>query len=170
MAWPDAAKDMAGEVLALTHDVTSAEDWDRSSRPSGHLVGWTSLVNNAGIMLAALSNRRRSRTFGVQYRINVEGPFMGCRRYPFDEGERREHQARPSIINISSIYRSDRGRALCRLQRQQAVKREAHQGGGRRARDHRHPGEFDPPWPTATNLAPNTLPCATRREAMRRKR
>ncbi len=101
----DAAKDMAGEVLALTHDVTSAEDWDRVFETVRSLGRLDVLVNNAGIMLAGPFEQASIEDLRRQYRINVEGPFMGMQgAIPLMKASVADHQARPSIINVSSIY------------------------------------------------------------------
>jgi NAD(P)-dependent dehydrogenase (short-subunit alcohol dehydrogenase family) len=62
-------------------------------------------VNNAGIMLARGFAEAPVEDLRAQYRINVEGPFVGMQTFlPLLRETAAKHGAKPSIINVSSVY------------------------------------------------------------------
>lgn len=95
----------AGRVHALRHDVTQEGDWAEVVRLAEGLGGLDILVNNAGIMLDTPFMRAPVEDLRLQYRINVEGPFMGMQAaIPLMEKTAASKGSTASIINISSIY------------------------------------------------------------------
>ncbi len=98
---------LAGDGHApARHDVTSEADWrsvhDLVRSRFGRL---DVLVNNAGIMLARPFLEAPVEDLRAQYRINVEGPYVGMQAFiPLMKETAAQHAAKPSIINISSIY------------------------------------------------------------------
>lgn len=92
-------------VITLQHDVTSEDDWDRVFETVAEQGRLDVLVNNAGIMLAIGFRETSMADFRRQHAINVEGPFMGIQlAAPLMIRSIAEHGARPSIINVGSIY------------------------------------------------------------------
>ncbi|MGN7931839.1 SDR family NAD(P)-dependent oxidoreductase [Sphingopyxis sp. J-6] len=102
LEWCDGTKG----THACRHDVTSEADWKTAIGFAEKLGRLDILVNNAGIMLdtpfatAPLDDLRR------QYRINVEGPFMGMQMaLPLLSMRRQaDGTSTAAIVNISSIY------------------------------------------------------------------
>ena len=96
-----------GRIHTLTHDVTLQADWDRvygqlREISHGQLHG---LVNNAGIMLDGAFDQTPLADLQRQYRINVEGPFMGMQgALPLMRAAIRAQGGTASIVNVSSIY------------------------------------------------------------------
>lgn len=91
--------------IRLRHDVTSAEDWDRVFDRVKRYDRLDILVNNAGIMLVGEFEKATLDDLQLQYRIHVEGPFFGMQRaIPLMRHSVATHGARPSIVNVSSIY------------------------------------------------------------------
>ncbi|CAB3773365.1 hypothetical protein GQ57_36515 [Burkholderia sp. MSh2] len=92
-------------LSTLTHDVTSEEDWGNALSAvaeNGRLDG---LVNNAGIMLDGKFDSSAVDDLRLQYRINVEGPFLGMQStLPLMRKTIQDHNAHPSIVNVSSIF------------------------------------------------------------------
>jgi len=105
------AQDTAGRLegaghFALRHDVTSAEDWraahDELRTRCGRL---DVLVNNAGIMLARGFLEASVEDLRAQYRVNVEGPWLGMHTLvPLLKETALAKAVKPSIINVSSVY------------------------------------------------------------------
>ena len=99
--------DQAGAFHTLTHDVTAQADWDRvfaqvAQQANGQLHG---LVNNAGIMLAGPFDQASVADLQRQYRINVEGPFMGMQgALPLMRAAVQAQGGTASIVNVSSIF------------------------------------------------------------------
>lgn len=94
-----------GEIIGLRHDVTSADDWTAVFAAAERLGRLDVLVNNAGIMLDSRFETAPIDELRLQYRINVEGPFLGMQgAIPLMRKAVAEHGAAPAIINVSSIY------------------------------------------------------------------
>jgi NAD(P)-dependent dehydrogenase (short-subunit alcohol dehydrogenase family) len=111
----DLDADQAGvTVAALTghghvsarHDVTSEADWQAAHALVRERFGRLDvLVNNAGIMLARGFMEAPVEDLRLQYRVNVEGPYVGMRTFvPLLLETAAKHGAKPSIVNISSVY------------------------------------------------------------------
>jgi NAD(P)-dependent dehydrogenase (short-subunit alcohol dehydrogenase family) len=103
----DTAAKLAGDAhFALRHDVTSADDWRAAEGAVRARYGRLDvLVNNAGIMLARRFEDASVEDLRAQYRINVEGPWVGMSTFvPLMKETAAAHGARPSIVNISSVY------------------------------------------------------------------
>ena len=101
----DTVAGLAGAV-ALEHDVTSEADW---ASVFVHVIGAGGrldiLVNNAGVMLHAPFEATPIDYLRRQYAINVESAFIGMQgALPLMKASQVAHGARPSIINVSSIY------------------------------------------------------------------
>ena len=97
----------SGPIQTLTHDVTEQADWNRVfAHVSGHTGGQLhGLVNNAGIMLAGPFDEASVDDLRRQYRINVEGPFMGMQgALPLMRAAVRKQGGTASIVNVSSIF------------------------------------------------------------------
>lgn len=92
-------------AAALRHDVTSEEDWAtvfRHVEAGGRL---DILVNNAGVMMAGKFEGAPIEHLRRQQRINVESVFMGMQgAIPLMKASMAKHGAKPSIVNVSSIY------------------------------------------------------------------
>jgi NAD(P)-dependent dehydrogenase (short-subunit alcohol dehydrogenase family) len=91
---------------SMRHDVSDASDWraaaERVRAECGRL---DVLVNNAGIMLARSFLDSPVEDLRAQYRINVEGPYLGMQTLvPLMKETAERHGAKPSIVNISSVY------------------------------------------------------------------
>ena len=94
-----------GQVHALRHDVTAEGDWATVIARAESLGGLDILVNNAGIMLDTPFERAPLDDLRLQYRINVEGPFIGMQAaLPLMEQTVAGTDRSAAIINISSIY------------------------------------------------------------------
>jgi len=101
------AKALAGSGhLAARLDVTSETDWQAAEQLVRERCGRLDvLVNNAGIMLARPFLEAPVEDLRLQYRVNVEGPYLGMRTFiPLLQDTAAKHGAKPSIINISSVY------------------------------------------------------------------
>jgi NAD(P)-dependent dehydrogenase (short-subunit alcohol dehydrogenase family) len=103
----ETAAKLSGEGhFAARHDVTDADAWravcgELRARHDRLDV----LVNNAGIMLARRFEEAPVEDLRQQYRINVEGPFLGMQAcLPLLKQTAARHGAKPSIINVSSVY------------------------------------------------------------------
>lgn len=91
---------------ALAHDVTSEADWERVF---AHLAAQGGrldiLVNNAGIMLSQPFDGAPLEHLRRQQAINVESVFIGMQgAIPLMKASIAAHGAKPSIINVSSVY------------------------------------------------------------------
>jgi NAD(P)-dependent dehydrogenase (short-subunit alcohol dehydrogenase family) len=103
----DTAAKLAGEGhFAARLDVTSAEDWRAVETELRARFGRLDvLVNNAGIMLARGFLEAPVEDLRAQYRINVEGPFVGMQTCaPLLKETAARFGAKPSIVNVSSVY------------------------------------------------------------------
>ena len=92
--------------LCVRHDVTSQADWlaVRESVLERH-ARLDVLVNNAGIMLANNFIEAPLEDLRLQYKINVEGPYIGMQTFiPLMKETAQQHRVKPSIVNISSVY------------------------------------------------------------------
>lgn len=93
------------QVTTLRHDVTSESDWQQVFALAKSCGRLDVLVNNAGIMLDSRFEEAPIEELRLQYRINVEGPFIGMQgAIPLMKAAIAEHDAAPSIINVSSVY------------------------------------------------------------------
>jgi NAD(P)-dependent dehydrogenase (short-subunit alcohol dehydrogenase family) len=100
-----AAEDLGTAALALTHDVTNAEQWQQVCAAAvAHFGGLSLLVNNAGIGALGTVESCTLEEWRRVHAIDLDGVFMGCKyalshiaKYTADTG------TRGSILNISSI-------------------------------------------------------------------
>ena len=92
--------------LAARLDVTSEAEWHRlRERTQAEFARLDVLVNNAGIMLARSFMDSPLDDLRLQYRVNVEGPYIGMQTFiPLLQHTRTTHGTSPSIINVSSVY------------------------------------------------------------------
>ena len=90
----------AGTAFALSHDVTSPDDWDRAiAFAAEHLGGLSVLVNNAGVGVRGNIETCTLDDWHRGFAINVDSVFLGCQKaLPL----MKENQP-GSIVNISSI-------------------------------------------------------------------
>ncbi len=92
-------------IKSLSHDVTSADDWAAVFAEANAQGRLDILVNNAGVMLDGAFEGAPVEALRRQYAINVEGPFLGMQgALPLMKRAIAEHNARPAIVNISSIF------------------------------------------------------------------
>ena len=108
----ETAAKLAGDGhFAARHDVTDAEAWRAVCGELRARHGRLDvLVNNAGIMLARGFLEAPVEDLRAQYRINVEGPFVGMQTcVPLMRETTARHGAKPSIVNVSSVYGSVAG-------------------------------------------------------------
>ena len=95
----------SGEIVTRRHDVASEADWDAVFDVVDAWGRLDILVNNAGVMRAGPFETSPLADLRDQYRINVEGPFLGMQgAIPRMRASIAAHGARPSIVNVSSIY------------------------------------------------------------------
>ncbi len=86
--------------IPVTHDVTSAEDWQRVvAKIEGEQGKLNILVNNAGIGGGSTVEDTDIETFRKVHTVNVESTFFGC-KYSIPLMRR---SGLGSIVNISSI-------------------------------------------------------------------
>ena len=96
----------ARNVVAMRQDVTEPTDWDAIfDFVSQTFHRLDILVNNAGIMMATPFEEAPLEHLRRQYRINVESVFVGMQgAIPLMKHSIADHGAKPSIINVSSVY------------------------------------------------------------------
>lgn len=89
-----------GTALALAHDVTDPDDWDRAIACAAEALGGLSvLVNNAGIGVRGTIETCTLEEWRRGFAVNVDSVFLGCQKaLPL----MKDNQP-GSIINISSI-------------------------------------------------------------------
>ena len=92
--------------VSARHDVTSESDWQVVHELiQSRYARLDVLVNNAGIMLANEFMASPLADLRLHQRINVEGPYIGMQTFiPLMKETAARHGAKPSIINISSVY------------------------------------------------------------------
>lgn len=116
LAWTE-SHESPGKVFALRHDVTVANDWAHALAFAGDLGGLHILVNNAGIMLDTPFAEAPIEDLRLQYKINVEGPYLGTQMaIPLLTKSFASSGFTSSVINISSIFgqvAGDRYAAYC---------------------------------------------------------
>lgn len=96
---------LASKAHVLKHDVTEEGDWADVTKLAEEVGQLDILVNNAGIMLDTPFASAPIEDLRLQYRINVEGPFIGMQSCaPLLARTARRFDRTSSIINISSIY------------------------------------------------------------------
>lgn len=95
-----------GDFHSLHHDVTDHAHWATVIAKAEELGRLDILVNNAGIMIDTPFERAPLEDLRLQYRINVEGPFIGMQAALPLLARRRDADgsSTASIINVSSIY------------------------------------------------------------------
>lgn len=97
--------DNGGKAVAVAHDITSEEDWDKVVDTCKSQFGRLDvLVNNAGIMLNIPFVRCTASDFRKQQVVNVDSIFIGCKATYELMAKSAETTAGSSIINLSSIY------------------------------------------------------------------
>lgn len=102
----DTAENLPRPITRLRHDVASEDDWravfDHVASEHNRL---DILVNNAGIMLGGALSVSPIDHLRRQQSINVESVYLGMRgAIPLMTQSVADHKARPSIVNLSSIY------------------------------------------------------------------
>lgn len=90
----------AGSAVAMAHDVTSADDWDRAIAMAASALGGLSiLVNNAGVGVRGHIESCTLEEWRRGFAINVDSVFLGCQKaLPLMKDTQPG-----SIVNISSI-------------------------------------------------------------------
>jgi len=102
----ETVRDMRADAMAIQLDVASPEGWDRLFAEVESRFGRLDiLVNSAGIMIPKPFLEAEIGILQQQFRVNVEGTYMGMRGAVPIMRETIERGARTaSIINISSVY------------------------------------------------------------------
>jgi NAD(P)-dependent dehydrogenase (short-subunit alcohol dehydrogenase family) len=95
-----------GGHASLQHDVGDPSAWRAVSEQVRSRFGRLDvLVNNAGIMIARPFLESPIEDLRAQHRINVEGPYLGMQTFvPLMQETATRYGAKPSIVNISSVY------------------------------------------------------------------
>ncbi|MEO8296279.1 MAG: glucose 1-dehydrogenase [Burkholderiales bacterium] len=146
--------ELAYGAVALPHDVTQPEDWQRAVEVVAAQAGRLDvLVNNAGIMLNRAFLDTTLEDFRLQQNVNVESVFLGMRTaLPLMLKTAGAYGASPSVINVSSVYGQVAGASFSAYSASKgAVRMLSKAVAGEMARhgvrvNSIHPG------PTATNL------------------
>lgn len=93
---------IGGEAIALLHDVTAEEDWDRIlDELIGQFGALHILVNNAGVSGAGLPpiEEATMETWRAVMDINLDAVFVGCKK-----AINLMRDGGGSIINLSSVF------------------------------------------------------------------
>ncbi len=95
-----------GGHVSLRHDVADADAWRAAEGAMRARFGRLDvLVNNAGIMIARPFLASPLEDLRAQLRVNVEGPYLGMQAcVPLMQETAARHGAKPSIVNVSSVY------------------------------------------------------------------
>ena len=92
--------DYPDQILAIKHDVTSADDWKTAvNYIDSKLGGINILVNNAGIMAVGTIEDETFEQWKHVHNIDLDSVFLGC-KYTIPIMKK---QKKGSIINVSSI-------------------------------------------------------------------
>ncbi|QJQ33448.1 SDR family oxidoreductase [Sphingomonas lacunae] len=101
------ASAVADEIggIALTHDVTSEEDWARVIGVAKEEAGGLDiLVNNAGLFIMRPLLETTLDDWRRLHAVNCEGVFLGCRAaVPLMAERAQQWPGGASIINLSSV-------------------------------------------------------------------
>ena len=92
--------DYPDQILAIKHDVTSADDWKTAvNYIDSEFGGINILVNNAGIMAVGTIEDETFEQWKHVHNIDLDSVFLGCKyTIPIMKKEKKG-----SIINVSSI-------------------------------------------------------------------
>lgn len=92
--------DYPDQILAIKHDVTSADDWKTAvNYIDSEFGGINILVNNAGIMAVGTIEDETFEQWKNVHNIDLDSVFLGCKyTIPIMKKEKKG-----SIINVSSI-------------------------------------------------------------------
>ena len=92
--------DYPDQILAIKHDVTSADDWKTAvNYIDSEFGGINILVNNAGIMAVGTIEDETFEQWKHVHNIDLDSVFLGC-KYTIPIMKK---QKKGSIINVSSI-------------------------------------------------------------------
>ena len=92
--------DYPDQILAIKHDVTSADDWKTAvNYIDSKLGGINILVNNAGIMAVGTIEDETFEQWKHVHNIDLDSVFLGC-KYTIPIMKKKK---KGSIINVSSI-------------------------------------------------------------------
>ena len=92
--------DYPDQILAIKHDVTSADDWKTAvNYIDSEFGGINILVNNAGIMAVGTIEDETFEQWKQVHNIDLDSVFLGC-KYTIPIMKK---QKKGSIINVSSI-------------------------------------------------------------------
>ena len=92
--------DYPDQILAIKHDVTSADDWKTAvNYIDSEFGGINILVNNAGIMAVGTIEDETFEQWKHVHNIDLDSVFLGC-KYTIPIMKKKK---KGSIINVSSI-------------------------------------------------------------------
>lgn len=99
-------RQLGGDVLTASHDVTSEDDWRAVFGQADAAFGQLDiLVNNAGIMMSKPFAEAGIDVLRRQMAINVEGVYLGMHgALPLLRKAIANGAATTAIVNISSVY------------------------------------------------------------------
>lgn len=96
-----ALKQAGGEVLSLTQDVTSEDDWQATIAATLQAYGRLDiLVNNAGIAVLKWMDAMTTADWRRQIEVNLTSVYLGCKA---GLDQMRAQGEGGSIINLSSV-------------------------------------------------------------------